>query len=48
VRTGHGRLFAFAGDGWVEVLQLQVEGRKPVDGRSFVNGFELPEGSRFE
>jgi methionyl-tRNA formyltransferase len=48
IRVGFGRLFVAVGDGWMEVLQLQVEGRKPVDGRSFVNGLELPEGSRFE
>ena len=43
-----GRLFAAAGDGWLEVLRIQPEGRKAVDGRSFLNGHSLHSGDRFE
>ena len=45
---GHqGRLLVGAGDGWLEILKLQPEGRKAVDGRSFVNGYPLAEGDGF-
>ncbi|MEJ7595159.1 MAG: methionyl-tRNA formyltransferase [Planctomycetaceae bacterium] len=43
----HGRLLVAAGDGWLEILKLQPEGRKAVDGRSFVNGYPLAEGDGF-
>lgn len=43
-----GRLFAAAGDGWLEVLRIQPEGRKAVDGRSFLNGHSLHSSDRFE
>ena len=42
-----GRLLVRAGDGWLEILKLQPEGRKAVDGRSFVNGYPLAEGDEF-
>ena len=42
-----GRLLVAAGDGWLEMLKLQPEGRKAVDGRSFVNGYPLAEGDGF-
>ncbi|MBC7964909.1 MAG: methionyl-tRNA formyltransferase [Fuerstia sp.] len=42
-----GRLLVAAGDGWLEILKLQPEGRKAVDGRAFVNGYPLTEGDRF-
>lgn len=44
----HGRLLVAAGDGWLEILKLQPEGRKAVDGRAFVNGYPLAEGDRFK
>jgi methionyl-tRNA formyltransferase len=43
----HGRLLVAAGDGWLEILKLQPEGRKAVDGRAFVNGYPLTEGDQF-
>jgi methionyl-tRNA formyltransferase len=33
-----GRPLVRCGDGWLEVLRVQPEGRKAIDGRSFVNG----------
>ncbi|MFO0979994.1 MAG: methionyl-tRNA formyltransferase [Planctomycetaceae bacterium] len=47
VTVDHGRLFVATGDGAVEILKLQPEGRKAVDGRSFLNGNPMPEGSVF-
>ena len=45
---GHlGRLLVGTGDGWLEILKLQPEGRKAVDGRSFVNGYPLADGDSF-
>ena len=43
-----GRLFVTTDDGWLEILRLQPEGRKSVDGRSFANGYSLQVGDRFE
>ena len=42
-----GRLFVAVGDGWLEILRLQPEGRKSVDGRSFANGHSPCVGDRF-
>lgn len=42
-----GRLLVGAGDGWLEILKLQPEGRKAVDGRSFVNGYPPAESDGF-
>jgi len=42
-----GRLLVGAGDGWLEILKLQPEGRKAVDGCSFLNGYPLAEGDGF-
>jgi len=47
VQDHQGRLLVGAGDGWLEILKLQPEGRKAVDGRSFVNGYPLAEGDGF-
>ena len=47
VKGHQGRLLVGAGDGWLEILKLQPEGRKVVDGRSFVNGYPLAEGDGF-
>ena len=41
------RLFVRTSDGWLEILKLQPEGRKAVDGGSFVNGYPLVDGDRF-
>jgi methionyl-tRNA formyltransferase len=42
-----GRPVVSAGDGWLEILRIQPEGRKSVDGRAFLNGHPLTEGDRF-
>ncbi|MCA9063626.1 MAG: methionyl-tRNA formyltransferase [Planctomycetaceae bacterium] len=42
-----GRLFIAAAQSWLEILRIQAEGRKPVDGRSFVNGYQLDSSFRF-
>ena len=34
----NGKLFAGCEDGWLEILQLKPQGRKIMDGKSFVNG----------
>lgn len=47
VQGYQGRLLVGAGDGWLEILKLQPEGRKAVDGRSFVNGYPLAESDGF-
>lgn len=45
---GHqGQLLVRTGVGWLEILKLQPEGRKAVDGRSFLNGYPLAEGDGF-
>ena len=38
VRVVEGRPLVRCGDGWLELLRVQPEGRKAMDGRSFVNG----------
>lgn len=43
----HGRLFAAAGDGWLEILRIQPDGRKSMDGRSFINGHSITSNDRF-
>ncbi|HQX50724.1 MAG TPA: methionyl-tRNA formyltransferase [Planctomycetaceae bacterium] len=43
----HSRLLVRSGDGWLEILKLQPEGRKATDGRSFINGYSLKKGDRF-
>ena len=42
-----GRLLVAAGDGCLEILKLQPEGRKAVAGSSFVNGYPLADGDGF-
>ena len=42
-----GRLVVRTGNGWLEIVRLQPEGRKPTDGRSFINGYPLKNGDRF-
>ena len=43
----HSRMIVRTGEGAVEILKLQPEGRKAVDSRSFLNGNPMPEGSCF-
>ena len=47
IKEHQGRLLVAAGDGWLEILKLQPEGRKAVDGRSFLNGYPLADGDGF-
>lgn len=47
VKEHQGRLLVATGDGWLEILKLQPEGRKAVDGRSFLNGHPLADGDAF-
>ena len=47
VQEHQGRLLVATGDGWLEILKLQPEGRKAVDGRSFLNGYPLADGDGF-
>lgn len=48
LKEHQGRLFVRVADGWLEILKIQPEGRKPVDGRSFLNGHPLQVGDHFE
>ena len=47
LKEHQGRLLVATGDGWLEILKLQPEGRKAVDGRSFLNGYPLAAGDGF-
>ena len=47
VRVSNGRPYVRAGDGWLEILRIQPDGRKAVDGRAFVNGYGLLGGAVF-
>lgn len=42
------RLFAGTGDGCIEILQLQPETKKIMDGLSFINGYRLTGDDHFE
>ncbi|MDY6935234.1 MAG: methionyl-tRNA formyltransferase [Spirochaetota bacterium] len=42
------RLFTRTGDGYVEILQLQPEAKRVMDGSSFINGYRVIEGDRFD
>ncbi|NTV47717.1 MAG: methionyl-tRNA formyltransferase, partial [Chlorobiales bacterium] len=43
VKDGH--LFAKGSDGWIELLSLQLEGRKPMEASEFLRGFRHESGS---
>lgn len=45
--ASHHRLLVATGDGWLEILQIQPNGRKSTDGRSFLNGHPLGTDDRF-
>ncbi len=47
VRVLQGRLFVNAADGIMEITQIQPEGRKPMDGLSFVNGYSVTDRDQF-
>lgn len=38
LRIDGGRLFARCADGWIEVLELQLEGKKAMEGEAFARG----------
>ncbi len=38
VRVSQGKLLAKGGDGWLELLSLQLEGRKPMEAAEFLRG----------
>ena len=42
-----GRLFTAAADGWLEILRIQPDGRKSMDGCSFINGHSITSNDRF-
>ena len=39
-----GRLYAKGADGWLELLSLQLEGRKPMEASEFLKGFRADAG----
>jgi methionyl-tRNA formyltransferase len=45
--TGGKRLIAGAGDGSVELVEVQLEGRKRMDAAAFLNGYQVKAGERF-
>ncbi|MEI8033093.1 MAG: methionyl-tRNA formyltransferase [Chlorobiaceae bacterium] len=45
IAVSDGRLYAQGTDGWIELLSLQLEGRKPMEAREFVRGFRHLEGA---
>jgi len=42
------RLLAGTADGWIEILSLQPETKRVMDGLSFINGYRPGPGDRFE
>ncbi len=42
------RLYARTGDGLLEIIRIQPETRKDMDGLSFINGYRPARGERFE
>ena len=45
-RRSEKRLMAGAGQGSVELLEVQLEGRKRMDAAAFLNGYQVKEGER--
>jgi len=46
--AGRDGLVVAAGGGGVRVTELQPEGKRPMAGRDFANGYRVKEGDRFE
>lgn len=44
ILVDHGRLYATCSDGWLEILSLQLEGRKPMEAAEFLRGFRPDSG----
>jgi methionyl-tRNA formyltransferase len=42
LRAHDGRLYAGCGDGVIELLEVQLEGKKRMDSAAFLNGFAIP------
>jgi methionyl-tRNA formyltransferase len=45
IHIDKGRLFAASGDGWVEILEIQLEGKKRMPARDLLNGWRPAETS---
>ncbi len=43
-----GRILVATGDQAIDILELQLDGRRPTSARAFLAGHRLPPGSRFE
>lgn len=43
VFVGQGKLYAKGSDGWLEILSLQLEGKKPMEASEFLRGFRHDE-----
>jgi methionyl-tRNA formyltransferase len=48
LRRAGSRLLAGAGQGSVELVEVQVEGRKRTDAAAFLNGYQIKDGERFQ
>jgi methionyl-tRNA formyltransferase len=46
VFVDNGRLYASCSDGWLELLSLQLEGRKPMESVEFLRGFRQDRGQQ--
>jgi methionyl-tRNA formyltransferase len=47
IHTANGRLFAAcAGESWIELLEVQLEGKKRLSAAEFLRGMALAEGTR--
>ena len=44
LRAEQRRLFAGCGDGSIELLEVQLEGKKRMDAAAFLNGFSIDAG----
>jgi len=40
-----GCLYARGTDGWIEILSLQLEGKRPMDAGEFLRGFREESGA---
>ena len=47
IRAADGRLFVAAGDGWLELLQVQPAGKKAMPAAEWLKGMRLPPGAAF-
>lgn len=48
VHSENGKLFVRARDGWLEILELQQEGRKRMTAEEFLRGYRVAENDAFE